>query len=62
MKNFFSIGGLKFDINSNEYKLWCQIINDIYMEFDTTIDAEMANKLVDKIQKLLELVSKREAK
>lgn len=47
----------KFKEASEEYKLWCEIINDIYLEFDTTNDASEADDLTNKIEKLIDLIS-----
>lgn len=46
-----------FKEDSKEYKLWSEIINDIYLEFDTTDDASKADDLTNKIEKLIDLIS-----
>jgi hypothetical protein len=49
---------LKFREDSEEYKLWSEIVNDIYLEYDTTDNASEADSLTEKIEKLLDLVSR----
>ena len=50
---------IKFKEDSEEYKLWSEIVNDIYLEYNTTNEPEKANELTEKIEKLLEIVSNR---
>lgn len=47
---------IKFEEDSLQYKLWCEIVNDVYLEFDTTNDASKADDLINKIERLLNLV------
>lgn len=52
---------LLFGEDTEKYSLWCEIVNDVYMEYDDTNDASKAEDLMHKIEKLLKLVSQREA-
>lgn len=48
-------------VDTVKYGLWCDIVNDVYMEYDDTSDASKAEELMSKIELLLDLVSQREA-
>ena len=52
---------LMFGEDTEKYSLWGEIVNDVYMEYDDTSDASKAEDLMHKIEKLLKLVSQREA-
>ena len=52
---------LMFGEDTEKYSLWCEIVNDVFMEYDTTSEGEDAQILIDKIERLLKLVSQREA-
>jgi len=54
---------LKLTFGEDEAKLnlWSEIVNDVYMEYDSTSEGEKAEILMGKIEKLLVLVSQREA-
>lgn len=48
---------ITFKEDSEEYKLWCEIINDIYLEYDRTNNGEDATALTEKIEKLMDKIS-----
>lgn len=52
---------LMFGEDTEKYSLWCEIVNDVFMEYDRTSEGEDAQILIDKIERLLKLVSQREA-
>ena len=47
----------KFKIDSEQFKLWSEIINDIYIHYNTTYDVSQADDLTYKIEKLIELIT-----